>query len=91
MQLIINIPDTAYETIQAIKNMGGSNEGTLENVLIKAVEDGTPIPDNATNGDMMWKIFNISLDDFKKTWGGGEFTDNWWNAPYQKGGKDEVN
>lgn len=46
------------------------------------------IPDNATNGDVMYKMFDICLDDFKKTWGGGEFTDAWWNALYQKGGKE---
>lgn len=47
MKLIIDIPDTAYEAIQAVKNIDGSNEGTLENVLIKAVENGKPIPDDA--------------------------------------------
>lgn len=46
------------------------------------------IPNNATNGDVMYKTFGICLDDFKKTWGGGELTDAWWNSLYQKGGKE---
>ena len=52
-------------------------------VLSRCVE----IPDNATNGDIIKLVFGIYLDDFKKTWGGGSYTDDIWNAPYQKRGK----
>ena len=43
MKLIINIPQTAYDAIQALKDIESTNEGTLENVLIKAVESGIPL------------------------------------------------
>ena len=42
-----------------------------------------------TNGDVMKALFDISLDDFIHMWGGGEFTEIWWNAPYKKGRQDE--
>ena len=86
MKLIIDIPETAYEAIQAVKNIDGSNEGTLENVLIKAVEDGTPIPDNATNGNSVIKMFFkgiVRVNSRKNV--SVEFNKNWWNAQYQKG------
>ena len=37
-----------------------------------------------TNGDVVKAVFNISLDDFKHTWGGGTITDDWWNTPYER-------
>ena len=91
MRLMIDIPNTAYEAIQAVKNIAGSNEGSLENVLIKAVEDGISIPDKATNGDVIKAMFpSTSLHICEKShtvWVGYEemsFRIDWWNAPYQK-------
>lgn len=46
-------------------------------------ENYIQIPDNATNGDVMELIFDIYLLDFKKMWGGGSVTDDWWNSPYK--------
>ena len=43
MKIIIDIPQTAYDAIQALKDVESTNEGTLENVLIKAVESGIPL------------------------------------------------
>lgn len=42
------------------------------------------IEKGATNGEVMQKTFDISLNDFKRMWGGGIFTDDWWNAPYKE-------
>jgi hypothetical protein len=36
-----------------------------------------------TNGEVMELLFGISLNDFKATWGGGDITDEWWNASYK--------
>lgn len=47
VELIIKIPDHLYKLLKDLPS--DSNEGTIENVLMKAVENGTPIPDNATN------------------------------------------
>ena len=64
-------------------NIGISNASDYR----KSRHDKCPLiilPDNATNGDMIKALFNISLDDFKHTWGGGTITDDWWNALYKK-------
>ena len=97
IELVIKIPDHLYKLLKDFPS--DSNETTIENVLIKAVENGTPIPDNATNGDMLLTMFDtatvygidkendciaICLDNnfYQK------FRYSWWNAPYQKGGKE---
>ena len=64
----------------------------------RALQNGTPIPDNATNGDVIKAIFPSG-----KIWksdsyiclliyGQGDaqmFDEDWWNALYQKGGNVE--
>lgn len=49
------------------------------------VNDMLPIPDNATNGDVVKTLFSNTFDNFceRTTW---EWN-RWWNSPYQKGGK----
>ena len=41
--LIIKIPDHLYKLLKEFPS--DSNEGTIENVLMKAVENGTPLPE----------------------------------------------
>ncbi len=87
MKLIIDIPENNYNQIR---------EGFYEDncgVMAISIIDGTPIPDNATNGD----VFNAIYADISRT--GTVLMDDieniiatnvnigWWNAPYQKGGK----
>ena len=64
--------------------------------LIDALDNGTPIPDNATNGNVITEILKSS-NDMHSTRNIGlaqedtiyiEVGSNWWNAPYQKGGKE---
>ena len=61
-------------------------ENTIEvihDVAFYMDEDGTPIPDNATNGDVINKMFDAeTAADIQVN-----STEYWWNAPYQKGGK----
>lgn len=40
MQIVIDIPNSLYKTIQDCKVIEGDNEGNVENVLTKAVENG---------------------------------------------------
>ena len=88
MRLIIDIPDKAYENIK-----GGLWCG--DNITSNAIENGTPIPDNATNGDVIKAMFPdleykegvrfaiiVTPVDAIGIW------NSWWNAPYQKGGKE---
>lgn len=41
IELVIKIPDHLYELLKDLPS--DSNEGTIENVLIKAVENGIPL------------------------------------------------
>lgn len=47
-----------------------------------AIANGTLIPDNATNGDIIKALFP-NEHDFET-----DFDEEWWNAPYQQGGKE---
>lgn len=91
MKLMIEIDDEVYQ------HMMGNDllKSVHENICYKAVCNGTPIPDNATNGDVIMAMFpdaEIHLD------GNDVFIHHmgfwikcnirWWNTPYQKGGKE---
>ena len=53
-----------------------------------------PIPDNATNGDVIKAIFpnvyseECDYDIFITLDGDTRFTYDWWNAPYKRGGEN---
>ena len=89
MKLIIDIPDKVYENIK-----GGLWCG--DNITSNAIENGTPIPDNATNGEIMQTMFPNGVTAKFATFmrfvvGEDEYINcayDWWNAPYQKGGKE---
>ena len=86
MKLIIEIPDNTYADIQEHKRY---TDFTILD-LIKATRHGIPIPDNATNGDVLKAIFKPNritrMDDIVRE--EYDFTHEWWNAPYKKGGKE---
>lgn len=44
MQIVIDIPDYLYKVIQECKVIEGDNEGNVENVLVRAVENGVVLP-----------------------------------------------
>jgi hypothetical protein len=90
---MIDIPE---ETYNKIFNTHINMRGIADN----AIANGTPIPDNATNGDVIKAIFpNTEVDDYD--YGKDPVIDvygiddteyitlrkDWWNAPYKKGGK----
>ena len=98
MKLIIDISEQDYNDIITC-NPEVETEYILD-LLMKCVDNGTPIPDNATNGDVIRAIFTQwrIIDDADKDMimfnipmkVGYEFnacSREWWNAPYQKGGK----
>ena len=51
--------------------------------LKRMIQNGTPLPDNATNGDVIKAMFPDSWQ--KEVY----CTFAWWNSPYQKGGTNE--
>lgn len=100
MKLIIEINEEKYN--QIINSYQGSNVRPKDYEI--AVINGTPIPDNATNGDILWAMFpTIKIDEmthkiyatiqYDWTYVGIEFDamKEWWNAPYQKGGTNRKN
>lgn len=84
MDILISIPDHLYKLLKDFPS--DSNEGTIENVLMKAVENGTPIPDNATNGDVIKAMFGKEFADKCIDYCNAHMVGgDWWNAPYQIG------
>jgi len=79
MKLIIDIPKGEYDKI--CKTMMHTSSGNPDFYFESKIANGTPIPDNATNGDVIKAMFP-NENDFET-----DFDAEWWNAPYQKGGK----
>ena len=84
--IVIKIPEEHYRTLQnAMKNH-------MESLIGKIILNGTPIPDNATNGDVIKAMFpgEIVERSTSSIWYGDLLMCDakWWNAPYQKGGNE---
>ena len=96
MQIVIDISEEEYRLCKK------QWDTECLDPLMMAVKYGTPIPDNATNGDVLKAMFpNVITQEFAMTIHattkvisngvkGGisyDFWKDWWNSPYQKGGK----
>lgn len=82
MKLIIDIPEETYNDIQS---RDWKNGELIFSEEWKAIHNGIPIPDNATNGDVMRAIFPNGVKTsiaYPR-----DVSKEWINAPYQKGGK----
>lgn len=91
-KVIIDVPN--LDNPQNVVN------GSIASALItKAYKNGTFIPENATNGDIIKIMFpDVEVTEIKgsfdkdkllgyRTWLGGRSQDyllDWWNAPYKK-------
>jgi len=86
MKLIIDIP-------YGLKDVYEHGNVTALDVeeMKRALQNGTPIPDNATNGQIIQTLFkpnraertdDVIVENY-------DFSKEWWNAQYQKGGKNE--
>ena len=80
MKLIIDIPEIEYNTR---KIMGYFSDNFK---ILEAVANGTPIPDNATNDDVLKALFDergyMGIHDRM-------MHTKWLFASYQKGGNSE--
>lgn len=75
MKLIIDIPEEIYKDIMA-HNREMRESGKSAYYFEGLIQNATPIPDNATNGDVLKIIFpKIGVYD------------EWYDEPYQKGSK----
>ena len=96
MKLIIDIDEEDY---YRIASGFGQEEDAL--LLEKVFKNGTPIPDNATNGEVIKAIFDVTEEHFydedrmvdvyglDRIYDPSTFYADWWNAPYQKGEANE--
>ena len=75
MKLIIDIPEDVYKASQIVDV---KYEDTIQ-IPLEVIANGTPIPDNATNGDVFKVIFPEGADTL--------FGVDWWYKLYQKGSK----
>lgn len=85
MKILIDIPEKYYDVIKQI-----SDKSCTADMLI--IKYGTPIPDNATNGQVIQTLFkpnrvertgdDVIVENY-------DFSKEWWKAPYQKGGAEK--
>ena len=104
MRIVIEIPDTDYKFIKSTSKSTTlypttSYPTTL--TVYEAIKNGTVIPDNPTNGDMIKMMFP-TVDISTNGMFGKEgtvfvhhkdhiiiFDADWWNAPYRRDGETE--
>lgn len=103
MKVITDISEEDYKYAKRYSN-GVCNVLSLRNVssLIYATANGTPLPDNATNGDVIKAMFPNT-----KAWVGASsdttcveiegimqihlVPTDWWNAPYKENDNANAN
>ena len=95
MKLIIDIDEEVYKGLI-------DDPHVFVKPIFDAIKNCTPIPDNATNGEVIkamfpqWKLMENTFEEmvmFDIPMKDGYLEHNacsrdWWNAPYQKGGKE---
>ena len=94
MKLIIDIDEEIYKDIMA-HNREMRENGKSAYYFEGLIQNGTPIPNNASNGDVIKAMFlNTELhkesDYVSLTIQDGVYLEDrdgsWWFAPHQKGG-----
>ena len=81
MKLIVDIDENVYTRLFDNGRPMDIADGIVIN---RAIRNGTPIPDNDTNGNSVIKMFCkgiVRISSRKNV--SVEFNKNWWNAPYQ--------
>jgi len=85
MKLIIDIDDDIRFAISQMGLLRISDE--MQKKVDKAIQHGTPIPDNATNEDIINTMFDrdmaYNIRCYVKNY---MLMGEWLDAPYQKGG-----
>lgn len=90
MKIVIDINEKVYNRVRSLEPR---KDGVmLLDTLMCAVQDGTVLPQNPTNGDIIKAIFpNVKFyqyEDVDILYGylgkyKVEFSIDWWNAPYE--------
>ena len=82
MQIMIDIPEDTHERITKPDRLFTDDD---INKVCWAVYNGTPIPDNATVGEVFCML--ACKEPICETASYFTIDKNLWNSPYQKGGK----
>lgn len=77
MQAVIEIPKFVYDMTKAQKKV---IDADVE-IVGKAIVEGSVLPDNATNGDVVKALF----PNIDKNFSNVIDIKLWWNAPYKVG------
>lgn len=85
MKIVIDIPEKDWEFLKE------SDGCRWSRAIIEGVANGTPLPQNATNGDVIKAVF--PNEHFMEMYayvacGFTLFDKNWWNAPYKAESED---
>lgn len=88
MKLIIDIPEKDYISIKNALNSLIENgcERTSVSQVCLAILNGTPLPEHATNRDVINNINNIFGKNFSTPLAN---TEEWLDAPYEEVNADE--
>ena len=96
MKLIIDIPEKIEEYIKDYIPIGaGDNVFCYPDEIVRMIQNGTPIPDNATNGEVIKAFYpelvvgsnNLEKTIFLRPNATVVIEDrmsDWWNAPYKR-------
>ena len=92
MKLIIDIDESLLDGIKS-DNFDFARQvvKSFQATIASAIANGTPIPDNATNGQVIQILFKpnrVERTDDDVIVENYDFSKKWWNSPYQKGGKE---
>ena len=80
MQIVIDIPDSAYKVCYDLRNVSDTN--CLADILVNAVGVGTPIPDHDCDScEKAWTDKCERAECYENNY------KHW--TPYQKGDKDD--
>lgn len=89
MKLIIDLPDKTIAHIRS--DYGHKYFGCISDddkkIITKAIYDGTPLPDNATNGEVIKALFPYMIINECEAFREKEILTSyeWWDTPYKKG------
>lgn len=84
MKVLIDISEKMFKATQTYYSDNTTRLSIKS--CIEKIANGTPIPDNATNGDVMLAIFK-EIQHYSD----GKICADWWNAPYKRGSEDGSN
>ena len=90
MRILIDIPEECLKNISNAFEFGEDITKRTIDIILDSITKSTPIPDNATNGQIIQTLFKpnrVDKTDDDVIVENYDFSKDWWNSPYQKGGK----